>query len=480
MFMTTTSDLGVQIYGLMKKVHGKSVLQVAMQERELMKAGILGANEQDAKQLGGRPSFIRPQNNMNTDNTNNTSLSNNPNNNNTNSSNTTNNSTGTNTNTNQPPALRCPRCDSANTKFCYYNNYSLLQPRYFCKSCRRYWTKGGALRNVPVGGGCRKNKRITSRQRVGGTSDLMSSSSSGSFLTHPHLDHHPSPFSPFGDHGLNTRPPPPLSLLNHPHDAPPNLLYFNLPPNDHLMKDHNPLLNQPLPPPPPNMATGHHDLQSPSHGAAAGLFSRQLASYLPSSIASQYLSNVGSLPLHNFQGFNHDYLSANPASAGPDHQQLMQHNSYNSNMTPAAAPAPSAPSGSASHDQHNMSFKAFSLPFDNLNIATDQDHHQHWATSKIIPHEQKLLTDQKLNQISNSAMESQANMDLGPNRLYTQLRPPQSMQSPKVEEGWPHHPQHEAPASGGVAAGDQAANYWNSGGWTDMSGYNPGADHPFM
>ncbi|XP_023007416.1 dof zinc finger protein DOF2.1-like isoform X1 [Cucurbita maxima] len=55
--------------------------------------------------------------------------------------------------------LRCPRCDSTNTKFCYYNNYSLSQPRFFCKSCRRYWTKGGTLRNVPVGGSCRKNKR---------------------------------------------------------------------------------------------------------------------------------------------------------------------------------------------------------------------------------------------------------------------------------------------------------------------------------
>ncbi|KAK1428724.1 hypothetical protein QVD17_17563 [Tagetes erecta] len=57
------------------------------------------------------------------------------------------------------PGLNCPRCDSTNTKFCYFNNYSLTQPRHFCKTCRRYWTKGGALRNVPVGGGCRKNKR---------------------------------------------------------------------------------------------------------------------------------------------------------------------------------------------------------------------------------------------------------------------------------------------------------------------------------
>ncbi|KAF5727424.1 putative zinc finger protein [Tripterygium wilfordii] len=59
-------------------------------------------------------------------------------------------------------ALKCPRCDSTNTKFCYYNNYSLSQPRYFCKSCRRYWTKGGTMRNVPVGGGCRRNKRSSS------------------------------------------------------------------------------------------------------------------------------------------------------------------------------------------------------------------------------------------------------------------------------------------------------------------------------
>ncbi|CAA7400263.1 unnamed protein product [Spirodela intermedia] len=56
-------------------------------------------------------------------------------------------------------APRCPRCESSNTKFCYYNNYSLSQPRYFCKACRRYWTAGGALRNVPVGGATRRRSR---------------------------------------------------------------------------------------------------------------------------------------------------------------------------------------------------------------------------------------------------------------------------------------------------------------------------------
>ncbi|THG19315.1 dof zinc finger protein DOF3.4-like [Camellia sinensis] len=57
----------------------------------------------------------------------------------------------------EPEHLPCPRCDSPNTKFCYYNNYNLSQPRHFCKSCRRYWTRGGTLRNVPVGGATRKN-----------------------------------------------------------------------------------------------------------------------------------------------------------------------------------------------------------------------------------------------------------------------------------------------------------------------------------
>lgn len=62
-------------------------------------------------------------------------------------------------------APNCPRCASTNTKFCYYNNYSLSQPRYFCKACRRYWTKGGSLRNVPVGGGCRKSRRSRSTRK---------------------------------------------------------------------------------------------------------------------------------------------------------------------------------------------------------------------------------------------------------------------------------------------------------------------------
>ncbi|KAK4373234.1 hypothetical protein RND71_008618 [Anisodus tanguticus] len=54
--------------------------------------------------------------------------------------------------------LPCPRCNSMETKFCYYNNYNVKQPRHFCKKCHRYWTAGGTMRNVPVGSGRRKNK----------------------------------------------------------------------------------------------------------------------------------------------------------------------------------------------------------------------------------------------------------------------------------------------------------------------------------
>ncbi|KDP27160.1 hypothetical protein JCGZ_19859 [Jatropha curcas] len=61
--------------------------------------------------------------------------------------------------------LPCPRCNSMDTKFCYYNNYNVNQPRHFCKNCQRYWTAGGTMRNVPVGAGRRKNKNSGSHYR---------------------------------------------------------------------------------------------------------------------------------------------------------------------------------------------------------------------------------------------------------------------------------------------------------------------------
>lgn len=90
----------------------------------------------------------------------------------------------------RPPhdqALKCPRCDSTHTKFCYYNNYSLSQPRYFCKTCRRYWTKGGTLRNIPVGGGCRKNKKV-SKKSSNDHQSIINHQNPGSSSSSPHMN----------------------------------------------------------------------------------------------------------------------------------------------------------------------------------------------------------------------------------------------------------------------------------------------------
>ncbi|XP_038988372.1 dof zinc finger protein DOF3.2-like [Phoenix dactylifera] len=96
----------------------------------------------------------------------------------------------------QEQALKCPRCDSTNTKFCYYNNYSLSQPRYFCKGCRRYWTQGGSLRNVPVGGGSRKNKRSSSfSKRIADQDPIANSNPVLPSLIPPPLSFDPSGLS---------------------------------------------------------------------------------------------------------------------------------------------------------------------------------------------------------------------------------------------------------------------------------------------
>lgn len=116
--------------------------------------------------------------------------------------------------------MNCRRCNSSNTKFCYYNNYSLSQPRYFCKACRRYWTEGGTLRNVPVGGGSRKNlhkrpifsnpNNYCPEQPLSKKSFLVSNSSSSSASPPPlyAASHNQNPRL---DHQLN------LSLINNPY-----------------------------------------------------------------------------------------------------------------------------------------------------------------------------------------------------------------------------------------------------------------------
>ncbi|AQK64239.1 dof zinc finger protein DOF3.4 [Zea mays] len=102
---------------------------------------------------------------------------------------------------------QCPRCASHDTKFCYYNNYNTSQPRHFCRACRRYWTLGGSLRNVPIGGSTRKRPR----------------------LAHPHPQQHArrAPAAHvfglgLGIGGVAPPPPPPMMLPSSSTSSPPS------------------------------------------------------------------------------------------------------------------------------------------------------------------------------------------------------------------------------------------------------------------
>ncbi|EFJ12225.1 hypothetical protein SELMODRAFT_425594 [Selaginella moellendorffii] len=81
---------------------------------------------------------------------------------------------------------QCPRCQSYNTRFDYYNNEKSTgkrdQPRYVCRSCKGKWTQGGKVRDVslsPTGGNKRTLKshggdKITPVvQEVGEPSQVM-------------------------------------------------------------------------------------------------------------------------------------------------------------------------------------------------------------------------------------------------------------------------------------------------------------------
>ncbi|KAF7824816.1 cyclic dof factor 3-like [Senna tora] len=96
--------------------------------------------------------------------------------------------------------LPCPRCNSLETKFCYFNNYNVNQPRHFCKNCQRYWTAGGTIRNVPVGAGKRKNKHSA----LPVTPDVVSiTHTDTNSSTHLHISSsgHPTASRPVGGMG---------------------------------------------------------------------------------------------------------------------------------------------------------------------------------------------------------------------------------------------------------------------------------------
>jgi hypothetical protein len=122
----------------------------------------------------------------------------------------------------QQQQLECPRCQSTNTKFCYYNNYSTAQPRHFCRACRRYWTHGGTLRDVPVGGASRRSSTGAGggkRRRVSAEPEpepplssppppqTAAAAGADAFLLAPDL-----PAFPFLSDGSFLMPPPQLDL----------------------------------------------------------------------------------------------------------------------------------------------------------------------------------------------------------------------------------------------------------------------------
>ncbi|XP_037413852.1 dof zinc finger protein 5-like [Triticum dicoccoides] len=74
--------------------------------------------------------------------------------------------------------LPCPRCGSRETKFCYFNNYNVRQPRHLCRACRRYWTAGGALRRVATATPGRRRPRPSARSAAAAASATASASAS--------------------------------------------------------------------------------------------------------------------------------------------------------------------------------------------------------------------------------------------------------------------------------------------------------------
>ncbi|XP_057544260.1 dof zinc finger protein DOF1.4-like isoform X2 [Amaranthus tricolor] len=234
----------------------------------------------------------------------------------------------------QQQGLRCPRCDSTNTKFCYYNNYSLSQPRYFCKACKRYWTRGGTLRNVPVGGGCRKNKRVK-------RPSSFTSSSSSSFINNTSLTNNNS----------NTNSNTSLeeaSVNGHNfHDLGNHPLFYGLPTN------HSPNSNI-------NFPFSRYDLQNPSQINGLGL---GFSSGFVHTINNMNLLHHPHSPQNPKQIF-HDLISSNP---------LLLHPMKGANNFQTILP---------SYEDHDLHIKNVKMEFDGQNRSLD--HHWNHTTQNQI------------------------------------------------------------------------------------------------
>ncbi|XP_074582254.1 uncharacterized protein LOC141838327 [Curcuma longa] len=87
------------------------------------------------------------------------------------------------------PRVPCARCGSGDTKFCYYNNYNTSQPRYYCRTCKRHWTHGGTLRNVPEGGSSSKKNHRKNRNLSPPSSSVAAAADALKLPAQPHMMH---------------------------------------------------------------------------------------------------------------------------------------------------------------------------------------------------------------------------------------------------------------------------------------------------
>ncbi|GJX86434.1 DOF zinc finger protein DOF5.7-like protein [Tanacetum coccineum] len=84
---------------------------------------------------------------------------------------------------------------------------STLTKTLLARTCRRYWTKGGALRKVPIGGGCRKKKtrpcssRDLSSLEIGGLNLFTG-------LSPPAMDFQLNGLNQFSSSTSSINPPP--------------------------------------------------------------------------------------------------------------------------------------------------------------------------------------------------------------------------------------------------------------------------------
>nr|XP_009384807.1 PREDICTED: dof zinc finger protein DOF5.3-like isoform X3 [Musa acuminata subsp. malaccensis] len=106
-------------------------------------------------------------------------------------------------------------------------------PEHALQCPRRYWTQGGSLRNVPVGGGCRKTKRSSS----------SSSKKAAPFLVPSPLSHDPS------DDLTSLQKPLPMKQFGSDHENGHNFLVgnTNTDPFSFLVNDSDPMPSAPTP-----------------------------------------------------------------------------------------------------------------------------------------------------------------------------------------------------------------------------------------